>query len=770
MTPLLAQFLAEGRELHQAGSDGLLALERNPGDGEALNAVFRSFHTMKGAAGIFGFGPLNVLLHAAEDVLGAARAGRLVMGPERFDVLLRALDLVGRWLDVIEQTEGLPEAALAQGTALAVELRSGLARASDRLPPDPSLRSAPPSWAAALLGAACSSAGDVLDADSPVCVVAYAPRADCFFSGDDPLRLALQTPGLLGLELHDRQPWPPLGELDPFQCQVDLRLVSAASRGDLKRHFEYVEDQVALWAVERGGGGATAKAAAPAPAAAASAAALAAVERLLAQQLEVLSTPTDATRREARLASVIRALESAFAFAGDATRVGELAASAQQSLADGSDGPVRALLASWLSGPVERAAAAPSGGSPPPPSPGGATPQTAGAPAARMFRVDQARIDELLDLSGELLVAKNGLSYLARRADQEGQRGLAAEIRERHAGLHRIAEGIQSSVMRIRMMPASVAFQRFPRLVRDVSRQVGKDVALELSGEDVEADKDIIDRLGDPLVHIVRNALDHGCESPGDRTAAGKPPQAHIALRASREGGRLVVEVVDDGRGIDPATVRRKAVQKGLLAEAAAAALTDQEAVDLIFAPGFSTVEQVTDLSGRGVGMDVVLRAVQALSGEVSVRSEKGRGTRVRLALPMTMAVSRVLTIRLAGETMAVPVDAVVEALRVPCRRIRRALDGEIIDWRGRVLPVLELAGLLEMTRASEAREEEPVLVVRRGGEEVGLRVDGFENDVDVVMKPLPGFLANHPALLGSAILGDGRVLLVLNLQEVIRC
>jgi two-component system chemotaxis sensor kinase CheA len=385
-----------------------------------------------------------------------------------------------------------------------------------------------------------------------------------------------------------------------------------------------------------------------------------------------------------------------------------------------------------------------------------------------MLRVDQGRIDELLDLAGELLVAKNGLSYLARRAEQEGRGGLAGEIRERHAGLHRIAEAIQSSVMRIRMLPVSVAFQRFPRLVRDACRSLGKDVALELSGEDVEADKDIIDRLGDPLVHIVRNALDHGCERPDERIRAGKPAQARIALSASREGGKLVVEVVDDGRGIDPAVIRRKAVEKGVLAEADATALTDQQALDLVFAPGFSTAEKVTDLSGRGVGMDVVLRAVQALTGQVTIRSEKGRGTRVRLALPMTMAVSRVLTIRLGEETLAVPVESVVEALRVPTGKVRRALDGEVVDWRGRVLPVLGLAGLLRMATSAEARELEPVLVVRRAGEEVGLRVDGFESDVDVVMKPLSGVLASHPALLGSAILGDGRVLLVLNVQEVV--
>ena len=760
MTPLLAQFLAEGRDLHQAGAEGLLALEQRPGDAEALNAVFRAFHTMKGAAGIFGFGPLNVVLHAAEDVLGAARAGRVILGPERFDALLRALDVVGGWLDVIERTEGLPEGALAQGNALALELRSCLTRASDRLPPAAALRSAPPSWAADLLEAPGFPARAVLDAGKPVCVVAYAPRADCFFSGQDPLQLAAQAPGLLALALHDRQSWPPLAELDPFACQVDLRLVSEAGREELASHFEYVMDEVAIWAVEPGAAAASPTTSAPAASATptGSAAAQAAVEQLLLQQLEVVSTPTEAARREARLASVVRSLESALAFAGDATRTGELVAAAEQARAGASDEPVRALLASWLRGPAEPAAA----------GAGGAGPASQGGPATRMLRIDQGRIDELLDLAGELLVAKNGLSYLARRADEEGRSSLAGEIRERHASLHRIAEGIQSSVMRIRMLPVSVAFQRFPRLVRDVSRQVGKDVLLELAGEDVEADKDIIDRLGDPLVHVVRNSLDHGCEAPEERIAAGKPAQARISLSATREGGKLVVEVTDDGRGIDPAAIRRKAVQKGLLGEAAAAALSDQQAVDLVFAPGFSTAERVTDLSGRGVGMDVVLRAVQALTGQVTIRSEKGKGTRVRLALPMTMAVSRVLTIQLGGETLAVPVETVIEALRVPGDRFHKALDGEVVDWRGRVLPVLGLAGLLRMKTVATARDEEPVLVVRRGGEDVGLRVDGFERDVDVVMKPLTGVLASHPALLGSAILGDGRVLLVLNVQEVV--
>ncbi len=390
--------------------------------------------------------------------------------------------------------------------------------------------------------------------------------------------------------------------------------------------------------------------------------------------------------------------------------------------------------------------------------------------AARVLKVPQEKVDRLMELIGEMVVAKNALPYLATKAEEVyGSRDLAREIKAQFAVINRIAEDMQDGIMQVRMLPMGSVFQRFPRLVRDVARQLGKRVRLVLEGEDAEADKHIVESLGDPLIHILRNSLDHGLEMPDVRRAAGKPEEGRILVRATQEGDRVLIEIEDDGKGIDPAVIKRKAFEKGLIDEARLESITDQEAIQLVFAAGFSTAEAVSNLSGRGVGMDVVKNSLEKIGGQVRLSSDKGVGTRIQLTLPLSVAVSHVLMVRMNGQRYGVPMDMVVETVRVPRSEIHVIKDRRVAVLRGRIVPLFGADELLALSDPplANAEGEYAVLVARVNGATVGMIVDGFAQTTDVILKPLDGPLSALSGFAGSALLGDGSVLLVLDLKEL---
>ncbi|MFT5588655.1 MAG: two-component system chemotaxis sensor kinase CheA [Bradyrhizobium sp.] len=391
--------------------------------------------------------------------------------------------------------------------------------------------------------------------------------------------------------------------------------------------------------------------------------------------------------------------------------------------------------------------------------------------SAKTLRVDQEKIDRLMNLIGEMVVAKNGLPYLAGRAESVfGVRELSREIKAQYAVINRIAEEMQGAIMQVRMMPVSFVFQRFPRLVRDISRKLGKEVNLVLIGEDTEADKNIIEALADPLIHIVRNSLDHGLEAPEVRRAAGKPAEGKLEIRATQEAGRVIIDIIDDGKGIDPVIIKRKAYEKGLIDEATLERISDQEAINLVFAAGFSTAEVVSDLSGRGVGMDVVRAAVEQVNGIVTLESKVGEGTRLRLSLPLSIAVTNVMIIESNRQIFGVPMDMVVETVRVPRSEIHAIKNHQTAVLRGRVVPLRSLNSLLATNEEQRANEEDELatLVVRLHGEHVGIVVDDFREVADIILKPMGGILGGMSGYTGSALLGDGSVLMVLNLKELV--
>lgn len=397
------------------------------------------------------------------------------------------------------------------------------------------------------------------------------------------------------------------------------------------------------------------------------------------------------------------------------------------------------------------------------------TGQTPTAEVATALRVDVSRVDALVRLTGELIVAKNGVGHLVGLAQSGADlEAVALGLKNQHALLERLVGELQRSVLAIRVLPLRHAFQRFPRLIRDISASVGKPVRLTIEGEETEADKAIVEALFEPLLHVIRNAIDHGLELPKDRTAAGKIAAGSITLRAARQGDRVVVEISDDGAGLNLARIREVAATRGVASEDALAAMSDREVGDLIFAPGFSTATTVTGISGRGVGMDSVRSAVERMGGRVTVESKFGLGATVRFTLPFTVMMSRVLTVEAGAQSYGIPMEAVVETVRVPRAAITAIGAARAFVLRNRTLPLLGLADTLEIADAHDRSSEATIVVADAEGQLIGLEVDRVGAGMDVMLKPLEGLLSGMPGMAGTTLLGDGRVLIVLDLTELI--
>ncbi len=325
----------------------------------------------------------------------------------------------------------------------------------------------------------------------------------------------------------------------------------------------------------------------------------------------------------------------------------------------------------------------------------------------------------------------------------------------------------------IRMVPVKTIFSKFPRMIRDLAKASGKKIDLHVFGEDTEIDKSLIEELGDPLIHLIRNSADHGIELPEARVAAGKPETGTVVLRARHEGDHVIVEIEDDGKGINPAAVKAKAVEKGLITAERAESMPDEEAVELIFLPGFSMAQKVTDISGRGVGMDVVRSNVRRLNGNVGIRSTVGKGSVFTIKLPLTLAIIDALLMRSGGQVFALPGTSVEETLLVPLSKIASLTSRKAIDLRGEVLGVSSLNQLLEFSsRGPEDAEgshgELPIVVVSSAGRRMGLIVDAFLRRQEMVIKPLAPYLASLPGISGASILGDGGVVLILDPSELL--
>jgi two-component system, chemotaxis family, sensor kinase CheA len=386
-------------------------------------------------------------------------------------------------------------------------------------------------------------------------------------------------------------------------------------------------------------------------------------------------------------------------------------------------------------------------------------------PLSRSLRVDAERVDALVDLTGELTVAKNAIGHIAMLA-REGDNALAAFIASEYGKLDRLIDGLQRAVLELRILPLRRVFQRFSRHVREMSESLAKPVRLVIEGEETQADKAIVEMLFEPLLHVVRNAMDHGVEPSAERAAAGKSAIATIVLRARREGEHVVVEVEDDGRGIDADRIRRATVERGLATEDTLAGMSEGAVLDLIFMPGLSTATDITDLSGRGVGMDAVRASIERLGGRVHLETRKGVGSTVRFVLPFSVMMTRVMTVEAGGQWFGIPLDAVTETVRVRRDEIRSVGQAHAFVLRNRTVPLIGLAATLGWAKA-ESSSDATVLVASSGAVLGGLEVDRLGARMDVMLKPAEGLLSGIPAIAGTTMLGDGQVLLVLDVKEV---
>jgi len=389
----------------------------------------------------------------------------------------------------------------------------------------------------------------------------------------------------------------------------------------------------------------------------------------------------------------------------------------------------------------------------------------------RTVRVDVEVLDNLMNTVGELVIERTRLQQVLSRleAEREGD-DMAQVMSSALAQIGRLTGNLQEEIQRARMLPVDNLFRKFPRMMRDVAQKAGKEIQFVMKGEETELDRSVIEEIGDPLMHLLRNAVDHGIEPPAERLAAGKPAAGTVILEAYHEENHIIISVRDDGRGVDPDKVRASAVRKGLLSEEAARRLPDPEAVNLIWTPGFSTADKVSDISGRGVGLDVVQKNIEKINGSVEIHSKVGEGTEFRVKLPLTLAIIRALQVDLLGTTYCIPLGSVVETDRIPTADIRTVRQREVIVKRGEVIPLLRLAQVFQLERPEGAEEPEEIFVVIVAvmGRQIGLVVDTLVGEGDVVIKPLGRFIGEIPGISGATIMGDGDVAIILDVPSLV--
>jgi two-component system chemotaxis sensor kinase CheA len=682
MNEFIDQFLLEARELIEQATGDLLALEARPDDPERIDGVFRAFHTLKGAAGIVEFDAMGRALHAVESALAGFRSKVGAISPTIVDECLACLDQVTRWLNDMEATGEVPSETGPAADAI-VQRFSGITKQAS-----PVLQVG--DWLARLRE---GNPGRFSEAKT---ALRYVPSADAFFRGEDPLALFERLPGLISIELALSAPATPFDTINPFTCVVEILALSNTAAETVTRALGDAGDQIEVHAID------------VRPRATSDLALSPLARSILEAQIMLLREPAQ-SGGGGRAASAGQVSINVLRHAGMASAADLVAAAL-------NDDDIASIIKA-----IEQALQAKQGDVPDEKS---EPPRMPSPAAARVLRVDTARIDTLVNLTGELTVVKNALGHLVTQVQSSlDTKAVAADLRKLQAQFDRLVSELQRAVLRIRVVPMRQMFQRFPRLVREISSSVGKSIAFTVEGDATEADTAIVEALFEPLLHVLRNAIDHGIEDPGQRRASGKPPMATIVLRAFRELDNVIVEVDDDGRGVDVARVREVAAARGLAEADTLAGMSDADIVDLIFASGFSTAREVTGLSGRGVGMDAVRTAVERLGGRVSIDSRSGMGTVVRLTLPFTVMMTRVMTVETAGQVFGIPLDMVVETAMIRRDRIVPIGPATAFAWRDRTVPLVSLAISLGLTSHAGDAGQARVVITSAGGQLVAIEV-----------------------------------------------
>ena len=708
-------FFQECEELLADLEGGLLAMQEGVGDSETVNAVFRAVHSIKGGAGAFGLEPLVRFAHVFETLLDAVRSNEVPSTVDLAAVMLRASDVLA---DHVSAARGLGDVDMAASAAMAAELKEWT---------DPS--AAP---------VAAAPVAETMEAAPVVAAVSDDMEEDDLGFDFQPMTISM-----------DEQ------AADAELIPDNVWTVSIRPKSDLYRKAN--ETALLLRELSRLG-----------PIVATmDASALPTLEFLDAEAAYVTwSVRVETDQGEDAIREVFEFVDGDCEL--EIVRGEAPVEAALANLISAIDPAAAELVAEVAPAVVEAVSAPPAPAPAPTPAPAAAptkaTQVDVPGPGQSVIRVDPERIDSLIDLVGELVINQ---AMLAQRVGEYGiapSSSLAMGLDE----LEQLTRQIQDSVMAIRAQPVKSVFQRMPRLVREVANMTGKQARLVMDGENTEVDKTVIERLADPITHMLRNAIDHGLESPEERRAAGKNPEGVVRLAALHRSGRIVIEVQDDGKGIDRERVFSIAVKKGLIAPDLQ--LTDEEIDNLIFLPGFSTAEKISDVSGRGVGMDVVRRSVQALGGRISITSRPGLGSTFTLSLPLTLAVLDGMVVDVAGETLVVPLAAIVESLRPKAEEVRPLGPvGSVLAVRDSFVPLIDVGVTLGYRTTSPSPTEGVVLLVEgEDGSRAALVADAIHGQRQVVIKSLEQNYQQVEGVAAATILGDGRVALILDVDAVI--
>ena len=737
---ILQDFLVEAGEIIENLNEQLVQIEKTPDDKDLLNAIFRGFHTVKGGAGFLELTELVEICHAAENVFDMLRNGKIAMSSDAMDAVLQAYDEITRLFGEVQNREPL--------TAVPPELLSRLHDIAD-----------------GKSGAAASAAASAAPAAPAAAPVAPAPQPA---PAPKPAPAPSPTPA----------PQPaPAPAPTPAPAAAPASAPAASESGHsiddiTEEEFEALLDQLHGKGHAPGTANDLALQEGAAADSGASGSAPASVDATDADFDQMLSdaginkgaqvnAPVSAELRQASEAEYQKAQEAAAKAQAQETIKKVEAAQAQAQAAAAQDqaaanAKVAAAVAATNTGSTSAAAAAPKAA----PKAGAA----AAPEAETTMRVDSKVLDDIMRMVGELVLVRNRLvSIAAHRSDQEMNKVIS--------NLDVVTADLQGSVMKTRLQPIKKVFGRFPRLVRDLARKLNKKINLVMEGEETELDKNLVDALADPMIHMVRNCCDHGIELPAERQALGKDEVGTVTLSAEQQGDHILLRIIDDGAGMDPNKLRQVAVRKGLMDEEAAARISDDEAFNLIFAPGFSTNTQITDISGRGVGMDVVKTNISKLNGSVRVISEVNKGTTIEIKVPLTLAILPTLMIQVSGHTFALPLTSVSEIFYLDLSSMRNVDGQNTIVIRDKAVPLFFLKQWFENTPIDEYLKGKAhiVLVQVPASTLVGFVVDELVGQEEVVIKPLDSLLRHTPGMSGATITSDGGIALILDIPSLIR-
>jgi len=742
---ILQDFLVEAGEILEQLSEQLVELESRPDDADLLNAIFRGFHTVKGGAGFLQLNELVECCHIAENVFDILRKGERRVDAELMDVVLEALDAVNSMFSEVRERAPI--------TAATPELLAALARLAEPQSADEAV-AAPVEVVEEPVAESASE--DITDnefeqlldslnavkaqAEAPAAPVASAPVADT--AASDEITDA-EFESLLD-QLHGKGQFA-VDAVAPAPAAAAPAAPAAGDSSDITDdEFEALLDQLhgkgnfAVDALESAIASAPAAPAAPAAAAAGS-------DLISDHEFESLLDELHGKGK----------FDAAAATAGSASSVATPAAKAPAAAA--APKPA-AKPEPKAEAPKPAAAAAPT----PARAPAAAPAEKPASEAETTVRVDTARLDEIMNMVGELVLVRNRLVRLGLNSGDEA-------MSKAVSNLDVVTADLQTAVMKTRMQPIKKVFGRFPRLVRDLARQLKKEINLELVGEETDLDKNLVEALADPLVHLVRNAVDHGIESPEEREASGKARGGRVVLAAEQEGDHILLSISDDGKGMDPNVLRSIAVKRGVMDKDAADRLSDTECYNLIFAPGFSTKTEISDVSGRGVGMDVVKTKISQLNGSINIYSTKGQGSKIVIKVPLTLAIMPTLMVMLGNQAFAFPLVNVNEIFHLDLSTTNVVDGQEVVIVRDKALPLFYLKRWLVSSAAHEEQREGHVVILSVGTQRIGFVVDQLVGQEEVVIKPLGKMLQGTPGMSGATITGDGRIALILDVPSMLK-